>query len=70
MAPSKESARAFPPENGTIRLSTDDVSLIQGFPSNWKIKGPVYKNIGQVGNSVAPPVAYHVAISVRKALKH
>ena len=68
VAPSRESARAFPPENGTVRLSTDDVSLIQGFPSNWEIKGPVYKNIGQVGNSVAPPVAYHVAISVRKAL--
>ena len=68
VAPSKEAARAFPPENGTMRLSTDDVSLIQGFPSSWQIKGPVYKNIGQVGNSVAPPVAYQVAIAVRKAL--
>lgn len=68
IASSRADAAAFPPENGTERMSIQDIALIQGFPDDWKIKGPVYKVIGQIGNSVAPPVAYHVAIEVRNAL--
>jgi DNA (cytosine-5)-methyltransferase 1 len=64
----RQAAAAFPPENGTHRLSVQDISLIQGFPSEWKVKGPVYKIIGQIGNSVAPPVAYNLAIAIRNAL--
>ena len=68
IASSREAALAFPPENGTSRLSVQDIALIQGFPTDWFVTGPVYKVIGQVGNSVAPPVAYQVAMAVRKAL--
>jgi DNA (cytosine-5)-methyltransferase 1 len=68
IASSREAAAAFPPENGTERLSTQDIALIQGFPEDWEIKGPVYKVIGQIGNSVAPPVAYQIARAVRNAL--
>ena len=68
IAPSMEAAYGFPPENGTERLCTSDIALIQGFPTYWKISGPVYKVLGQLGNSVAPPVAYQIAMSVRNAL--
>ena len=68
IAPSMDAAYGFPPENGTERLCTSDIALIQGFPTYWKIYGPVYKVLGQLGNSVAPPVAYQIAMSVRNAL--
>lgn len=68
IAPTRQAAEAFPPENGTKRLSVEDISLIQGIPSEWRIQGPVYKAIGQIGNSVAPPVAYNLALQIRSAL--
>ncbi len=64
-----EKAEAFEPENGHTRLSISDCALIQGFPSDWIIRGPVYKAIGQIGNSVAPPVGYAVAKAIHMALK-
>lgn len=65
----REKASAFPAKNGHFRLSVQDVALIQGFPESWKFSGAVYQVLGQIGNSVSPPVAYHVALSVLKALR-
>ncbi|MBS0307181.1 MAG: DNA (cytosine-5-)-methyltransferase [Proteobacteria bacterium] len=61
-------ARAFVPENGHHRMTVDDCALLQGFPADWKFAGAVYQGLGQIGNSVCPPVAYAVAISVTRAL--
>ncbi len=68
VAPSREMARRFVPENGHFRLSVPDCALLQGFPESWKFSGAVYKSIGQIGNSVAPPMAYQVASSILRAL--
>ena len=68
VAASIAEAEAFVPENGHTRLSISDCAIIQGFPKEWKISGPVYKAIGQIGNSVAPPVAYAVAKAIKSAL--
>lgn len=68
VAPTREMARNFVPENGHFRLSVPDAALLQGFPEAWKFTGAVYKSIGQIGNSVAPPVAYQVALSMSRAL--
>lgn len=68
VASSIAEAEAFLPENGHTRLSIADCALIQGFPANWEICGPVYKAIGQIGNSVAPPVAYAVAKAIKTSL--
>lgn len=68
VAANGEAARKFRPENGHFRLSVSDCALLQGFPENWRFSGAVYKAIGQIGNSVAPPMAYHVALSVARAL--
>jgi DNA (cytosine-5)-methyltransferase 1 len=68
VAPSREMARRFVPENGHFRLSVPDCALLQGFPESWKFTGAVYKSTGQIGNSVAPPMAYQVALSILRAL--
>ena len=61
-------ATAFVPENGHFRLSVDDCALLQGFPGNWRFSGAAYQILGQIGNSVCPPVAYAVARNVAIAL--
>lgn len=62
-------ASEFPAKNGHFRMSVQDVGVIQGFPENWKFAGAVYQALGQIGNSVAPPVAYQVAKNVALALQ-
>jgi DNA (cytosine-5)-methyltransferase 1 len=61
-------ARAFFPENGHVRLTVGDCALLQGFPADWRFAGAVYQALGQIGNSVCPPVAYRVALNVARAL--
>lgn len=68
VAPSREMAQRFVADNGHFRLSVPDCALLQGFPESWKFSGAVYKSIGQIGNSVAPPMAYQVALSILRTL--
>jgi DNA (cytosine-5)-methyltransferase 1 len=67
--PSRSIANAYPPENGHIRMSVDDCALLQGFPADWRFSGAVYQALGQIGNSVCPPVAFAVARQVARALQ-
>lgn len=64
----RESAHRFVAKNGHFRLSVQDCGILQGFPEDWEFRGAVYQVIGQIGNSVAPPVGYAVADAVRRAL--
>ena len=41
---------------------------MQGFPEAWTFEGAAYQIIGQIGNSVCPPVGYAVAQNVADAL--
>lgn len=68
VARSRSAAARFPTPNGHERLAVSDCALLQGFPSWWHFPGAVYQALGQVGNSVAPPVGYHMALSVARAL--
>jgi DNA (cytosine-5)-methyltransferase 1 len=68
VATTREHARAFVAENHHFRLSLPDVGLIQGFPESWPFVGANYMVLGQIGNAVAPPMAYAVARSVSAAL--
>lgn len=61
-------AAAYTAENGHFRMSLEDCALLQGFPSDWHFCGAVYQGLGQIGNSVCPPVAYAVARQVSRAL--
>jgi DNA (cytosine-5)-methyltransferase 1 len=69
VALSRDAASVYPTKPGHFRLAVADCAVIQGFPSRWRFEGPVYKALGQIGNSVAPPMAYHVALSVAAALR-
>jgi DNA (cytosine-5)-methyltransferase 1 len=64
----RNKASAFPAKDNHFRLSVQDVALLQGFPDEWKFAGAVYQILGQIGNSVAPPVAYNVAKNLFTAL--
>jgi len=66
----RERAQAFPTKNGNFRLSVPDCAVAQGFPETWEFNGPVYKTLGQIGNAVAPPVAYRLALSIRQVLDY
>lgn len=66
VAATREDAHRFVTKNGTFRLSVPDVQLIQGFPETWKFHGATYMKLGQIGNSVAPPVAYAAASSIAR----
>jgi DNA (cytosine-5)-methyltransferase 1 len=68
VAADREKASAFVAANGHFRLSIPDCMLLQGFPADWPIRGPVYKALGLIGNSVAPPMGYRVAIAVAHSL--
>ena len=65
---SRAHATAFTPENGHHRMTVTDCALLQGFPESWRFSGAVYQALGQIGNSVCPPVAYIVARHVAEAL--
>ena len=68
VAADREAARRFVAKNGDFRLSVGDCGIIQGFPEDWKFNGPVYVQLGQIGNAVPPPFAYQVALAVAQAL--
>jgi DNA (cytosine-5)-methyltransferase 1 len=67
---SRETASKFPAENNHFRLSVQDCSLLQGFPEDWIFSGAVYQILGQLGNSVCPPVAYAIAKNLLNALEN
>lgn len=69
VASDRKSAHLFVTKNKTFRLSVPDVQLIQGFPESWKFVGATYMRLGQIGNSVCPPVAYNAAVSVLDLLR-
>jgi DNA (cytosine-5)-methyltransferase 1 len=68
VAKTRAAAARFATENGHRRLAVADCAVLQGFPSWWHFHGAVYMSLGQIGNSVAPPVAYRVALAVAQAL--
>ena len=65
---SRALATAFVPENGHHRMTVADCALLQGFPEAWSFSGAVYQVLGQIGNSVCPPVAYCMARQLALAL--
>jgi len=69
VAASRDAASAYITKNGHFRLSVADVGLLQGFPETWQFAGATYMQLGQIGNSVVPPVGYAVASSVADALR-
>ncbi|MDB4916159.1 MAG: DNA-methyltransferase Dcm [Gemmatimonadetes bacterium] len=68
VAPTREAARQFVAANGDFRLSVPDCAILQGFPESWPVLGSVYVALGQIGNAVPPPLAYHIAKQIAATL--
>lgn len=68
VAASREAASAYVAKNGHFRLSVADCLVLQGFPADWPVSKPVYFALGLIGNSVAPPMAYRLALAISAAL--
>jgi DNA (cytosine-5)-methyltransferase 1 len=45
-----------------------DCLVLQGFPGDWPLSGAVYRSLGLIGNSVAPPMGFAVAKAVAAAI--
>lgn len=65
----RAAASSYIVKNGDFRLSLPDCLVLQGFPEDWPVERPVYFALGLIGNSVAPPMAYHLAQAVAGALR-
>lgn len=65
----RNAASNFPAKHNHFRLSVQDCAILQGFPEDWHFAGAVYQILGQIGNSVCPPVAYQVAKKVANLLQ-
>jgi DNA (cytosine-5)-methyltransferase 1 len=68
VAKNRQAAALFPAKNGDFRLSVADCLVLQGFPGDWPTGGAVYRALGLIGNSVAPPMGYAVAKAMQEAL--
>ncbi len=69
VAADRAAASAYVAKNGAFRLSLPDCLVLQGFPGDWPVGRPVYFALGLIGNSVAPPMAYNLAMAVEAALR-
>ena len=69
VAANRSKAQQFVAGNGHYRLSVPECALLQGFPETWQFGGAVYKALGQIGNSVAPPMAYAIGVAVSNTLR-
>ena len=69
VAATRSKAQHFVASNGHYRLSVPECALLQGFPETWQFNGAVYKALGQIGNSVAPPMAYAIGVAVADTLR-
>lgn len=69
VAASRSAASAYVAKNGDFRLSVDDCLVLQGFPSDWPVGSPVYLALGLIGNSVAPPMAFNLALAISAAFR-
>ena len=67
----RERADSYPVRDdpSISRMCLDDIMRLQGFPLTWHLCGGTMTNkLGQLGNSVSPPVAKMMAEAVMKAL--
>jgi len=51
------------------RITVSEAARLQGFPENYEFCGSQSHKYKQIGNSVPPPLAYHVAMSVVRSFE-
>lgn len=50
------------------RLTVRESARIQGFPDDYTFFGSQSQQFKQIGNAVPPPLAYHIALTLRKSI--
>ncbi|MEU1550698.1 DNA cytosine methyltransferase [Nocardia sp. NPDC005745] len=58
---------ALGPEH-MVKLTVEQVAVLQGFPAHWRIEGRKTARYRQVGNATPPPAACAVGLALRAAL--
>ncbi|WP_245671459.1 DNA cytosine methyltransferase [Nocardia amamiensis] len=58
---------ALGPEH-MVKLTIEQVAILQGFPAYWRIEGGKTARYRQVGNATPPPAACAVGLALRAAL--
>ncbi|GIF96591.1 DNA cytosine methyltransferase [Catellatospora citrea] len=53
---------------GLIKLTVEQVALLQGFPPDWRIAGLKTARYRQIGHASPPPVARALGLAIRAAL--
>ena len=56
------------PEDATLKLTTEMVAAIQGFPPDWTFAGRKTAKYRQIGNAFPPPVAFAIGTALFGAL--
>lgn len=51
-----------------VKLTLEQMALLQGFPSDWKFEGLKTSAYRQVGNAFPPPMAQAVGLNIAEAL--
>ena len=49
-------------------LSVNDYKVIQGFPQDWEVPGPLSAEYRKIGEAVPPLLAYSVALGLKQSL--
>lgn len=55
--------------DGHRRLSIYEAMLLQGFPTEFILKGNLSEQVAQVSNAVPPPLARSVALAMKRSLR-
>jgi len=65
----RKRANEMQTKDGTYRLTVSDCAALQGFSTDWIFSGCIYQILGQIGNSVPPPLSEAVARSVYRVIE-
>ena len=63
-----EDITKYPVPSSFRRITVSEAAALQGFPPDFTFCGSRCERYRQIGNSVPPPFAYHIARSVAKSM--
>ena len=64
-----EDITKYPVPSTFRRITVSEAAALQGFPQGFTFCGSKCEQYRQIGNSVPPPFAYHIAKSVVKSMQ-
>jgi DNA (cytosine-5)-methyltransferase 1 len=55
--------------HGMVRLTLEQVAMLQSFPAEWRFAGGKTAQYRQIANASPPPVAHALGVAIRQALE-